>query len=415
LIAPYRLTALLGTALLASSAWAEQSPFYVGVSAAYTQDDNLLRLGNGAVNLAGSRSDAVTTAALLAGFDQHLGRQRGYANLALRDSKYKRNSVYNNQGYTGTAGLDWSTAERVSGSISASANRALANFYSTTSNTQLERNVQNTQGLNASVNVGVVTEYSLFTNLGHRQLKNSASVVSNSDFSQDNGSFGLRWQPRAQTSISLALTTTKGRYPKFGKDASGAFFADQFRQNGVEVAGTLTPSGASSIDGRLGYSKTRYDLNQARGFSGLTGTFGWTWQPTAKLRTITRYSRDTGQNSYAVQLFDPTNGFTDGAQLFSQLVNAFRMQADYEVTAKISLTSSLQYTQRTIANSFADGARQEGKDASTVFQLGMRWQPLRSVSLGCDLSNEQRTASGSGTVALKDNTFGCYGQFQLQQ
>ena len=400
---------------LGSAAWAQQSPYYLGVAASYQVNDNLLRLANDQPATVGSKSDSVTTATLLAGFDQHLGRQRAFANASVRSSRYAKNTSYNNQGYTASGGLDWSTVERLSGSLSGTVNRSLANFLSAAVNQLPDKNIQDTQALNARFNLGLVTQYSLLATLSHYQLHNSSQGFQYSDFNQDNGSLGVRWTPREQTTLGLGLSGTRGRYPKYGRNIFGETVDDRFRQTGVDVTAQVTPSGASVIDGRLSYSKTTYDRNNARDFSGVTGTVGWAWQPRARLRINTRLSRDTGQSSYALQLFDPLNGLTDSSQLSSQLVTSLRVQADYEVTAKVAVTSSLQYTQRKIVNSVVGGATSDGKDATTVFALGARWSPLRSVSAGCDLSTEQRTASGAGSYALKNNAFSCFAQFQLQQ
>ena len=411
-----RRVAALVALWCATAAPGEVNPYFVGLSQTLTQESNLLRLSSGQDAPDGySRSDSLSVTSLLAGFDQSFGRQHAYANLSLRDGHYSRNSAFNNQGYTANAGLDWSTIERVSGSLSLSTNRALSNFNNYGVGLLASKNLETTDGLNASFNVGLVTEYSLVASAGHRQVRNSLDnpTLKARDFDQDNVSLGLRWRPRGGTMLGFNLGTTLGRYPSYQINSDGSRQADRFQQPTLDLLGNLQPSGSSSLDARLSYSKTRYDLNQQRNFSGLTGTLGWAWQPGGKTHLSTRLSRDTGQNFYAITVFG-VPGLSD----YSQVVNTFRVQADYDVTAKITLNVSAQLNQRNIVNTVQNPfmpIESSGNDRTTLLGLGVRWSPLRSLQFGCDLSQETRRASGQLTSDLDNRAVSCFGQFQLQQ
>lgn len=414
LIAPL---ALLGMVALR----AEINPYYFGVSQSYTRQANLLRLADGAPPPDGySRADTLWNTGLSAGIDQNFGRQHAAANVSLRNSRYSHNSIFNNQGYSGNVGLDWSTVERVSGSLSATANRSLANFnyYTTDLAVLRQKNLESTESVTAGVSVGLVTQYSLDFGLNHRQVRNSLQLPSvlARDFQQDDASLTLRWRPSSGAMLGLGLHQLEGTYPKYQFNLlNGSYFADRFKQPGLDLTGTLRPTGASSLDARLSFSRTEYKLDQQRNFSGVTGTFGWAWQPSGKLRLNTRYTRDTGQNSYAlsyVTFANPTE--VPSSAEYSQLNNVFKVQADYDLAAKVSISTAFLLTQREFAQTFA-GTNAGGKDNSVLLSLGGRWAPLRSVLVGCDLSWEKRTASGTLTTPLRDNSVGCFGQFQLQQ
>jgi hypothetical protein len=409
------LALLLGL-LAADGAQAEVRPYYFGVTESYTRDSNLLRLADGAVAPDGySRGDSAWSTSLLAGFDQPFGRQHGYANLTLRDTRYSANSIYNNQGYTANAGLDWSTAERVSGSLVVSGNRALYAFNAGYGAGLLtKKNLQTTKALNGSVNVGLVTEYSLVVTAGRRDVTNSLNEPATQalDFYQNNASIGVLWKPRGATSFGATYSETRGRYPRYQQVADG-YNADRFTQPNFDLSAIVQPTGASNLEVHVGYSQTRYDLNQPRNFSGGTGKLVWSWQPSGKLQLSARLSRDVGQNVYAVNDFG-----IPATSDYSQVYNTARLQADYSVTAKIALTTSWTQVQRTIAlrtDSPFRAPTAEGKDNSRVLALGARWAPLRSVQVGCDYTHEKRSASGELTAPLSDNTFACYAQFQLQQ
>ena len=406
------LLALIG----AGGAQAEVRPYYLGATATYTHDSNLLRLADGGVAPAGYfRADSAFSTALLAGFDQPFGRQHGYANLTVRDTRYRANTIYNNQGYTANAGLDWSTAERVSGNLVLSGNRALYAFNAGYGAGLLtKKNLQTTKTVNAGLNVGLVTEYSLVLSAGRRDVTNSLNEPATQalDFYQNNASIGVLWKPRGATSFGATYSETRGRYPRYQQVADG-FNADRFTQPNFDLSAIVQPSGASNVELHLGYSQTRYDLNQPRNFSGATGKLVWSWQPSGKLQLNARMSRDVGQNVYAVNDFG-----IPATSDYSQVYNTVRLQADYSLTAKIALTASWSQVQRTIAQRTDSPFRaptSQGKDNSQVLALGTRWAPLRSVLVGCDYSQENRSASGDLTAPLHDNNVACYAQFQLQQ
>ena len=401
--------------LAATPAAAESRPYYIGISESISRDSNLLRLGDDQQATAGySRADTIFSTALQAGIDQPFGRQRFSGNLSLRDVRYSANSQFNNQGYTGSVGLDWSTAERISGNLSASANRSLSTFNNYQVGLLADKNYEDTQGLNALVSLGLVTQYSLEFSAAHRAVSNTLdnTTLQARNFQQDTGGFALRWRPSSISSLGLGARDTRGRYPRY-RYANGDYQADRYKQTAVDLTAALVPSGASTVDLRISQSQTRYDLNSARNFSGLTGTLGWNWQASGRFKLGTRLSRDTGQDSYATTVFGNVPGSSD----YSRLVNSFRVDGSYDYSAKIAFTGSWQLAQRTIVQTIVNPLlplSSSGKDSTNLYTVGVRWVPLRTVSLGCDITQEQRSATGGLTTPLHSNGFSCFGQLQFQ-
>jgi hypothetical protein len=414
--------ALLGAAAVAAlggmpSAWAQDtnSPYYIGLSQSVNHDSNLLRLGDQQVVPNGySRADTALSTALLAGFDQSIGRQRLYSGLTVRNDRYSNNPVFNNRSYNVNIGLDWSTAERVSGSLSASANRSLQRFNNVGVSLATEKNLETTKTIGGSVSVGMITEYSLEASASHREVRESLDRpdVRALNYDQDNASLGLRWRPSSNGYVGLGVSLAQGRYPWFSTAASGEFAADRFKRQDLSLTASYMASGASRLDLRISNGKTRYDLNQARNFSGVTGNLAWNWQASGKLKLVTSLSRDTGQDSYATAVF----GFPTSAN-YSRVINTVRVQADHQTTGKISLTTGLTYYRRSLARSIENPLLPldaEDHERVTTFNFGVRWAPLRSTQLGCDLGNERRRAQDVLLPNMSSRTFNCYGQFVLQ-
>lgn len=410
---------LCATAVLlqAGAAMAQSSPWYVAASQSYSYESNLLRLGNGQEPPPTfSRNDDVLSTSLLAGLDQPIGRQRLFGNLTVRQNRYSGNPQFNNTSYSASGGINWSTIERLSGTLSVSANRALQSFATNVFSADRLNNQESTEAISGSIAVGLVTEYSLVASGGHRRVHNSLDDpgIRSREFYQDNGELSLRWAPSGIATFGLGVGVTRGRYPKFGIQANGDYQADRFKRNDLVVTATLRPSGASTVDIRLANGETRYDLNQQRDFSGVTGSLAWNWQATGKVRLSTSLSRDTGQDSFATR-FNNAPTTTD----YSRIVDQVRAQLSYDFSAKVGFSAAAAYARREQVRTINDPSippDANARDRTLTLSLGARWSPRRYATLGCDVSSEKRDASGSTelTADMAAKSLTCFGQLTLQ-
>ena len=400
--------------LFASAALAQSSPYYVGGALTYSHDSNLLRLSDGQVAPAGySKADSTVSTALLAGLDQSFGRQRAYGTLTLRSNRFSNNTIYNNQSYAVSAGLDWSTVERISGVVTANASRNLSTFDLQEIGLLANKNQESSHGLETTVRMGLVTEYSLEATIGTRQVKNSLddSRIQARNNTQDNASLGLRWLPSSETRVGLAVRATHGRYPDFPVSAT-ELKTDRFKRQDVDLTFWHRPSGRSSFDLRLSAGKTKYDLATQRDFDGLTGALAWNWQATGKVNINTRLSHDTGQDSYAYTFVNQP-----ATTELSRVMTAIIVQTDYNVTAKVSLKASVSYADRDLVRtlpSIFGPFESKGNEKSTTFLVGARWVPYPYVQVGCDLRQETRRGTGALGADLAAATYNCFGQLTLQ-
>lgn len=414
--APVRLLAAAAAlSALLPAAQAETSPWYVGAGISYGHDSNLLRLADGVQAPEGySKSDQILSTSLLGGLDQPIGRQRVYGNAVLRDNRYADNSLYNNQSYAVSMGLNWETVERLSGTLSGSASRQLSSFDVQEVGLLQRKNQESVRSIDGSLRWGLASLFTLEAAAGQRRVSNSLddTRIQARNYTQDVASLGVAWRPGATTSVGLGYRQTRGRYPRFGVDTDGAWVADRFDRKDIDLTATLQPSGASQLDLRLSSGKTEYDLNSQRDFSGVTGSLGWTWQATGKLRLTTRLARDTGQDSYAFNLLGLTS-----AMDYSRITNSLSVRTDYAVSAKVAANLNLNYADRDLVRtlpSIFGNLEATGRERYTGVALGLTWQPLRSLSVGCNLGNDTTRGSGALGTSLKSTSLSCFGQFIIQ-
>lgn len=413
-----RLALLMG-ALASSPVWAETHPYYLGVSQTLRHESNIYRIGDQqALPDAYSKADTVATTALFAGLDQSFRRQRVSGNVTLRANHYQRNRQLNNQGYGLSAAWDWATVERLSGSLSASANRNLTQFNEGNNSTlvRTERNLESLEQLDAKLHLGVVTRFTAEAALGLVRRHFSAASYARSTSNQQSGSLGLSYRPGGSLTLGAALRLTRVDYPNFQLLTNGSYQSDRLHRQDIDFTAYWQPSGASALSARLSPTRNRHDGNTGADFSGLTGSLNWAWQPGGRTRLTTTLSHDTGQSYDAVSV----GIFGPGTVDYSQTTTALKLKGDYDLTAKIALTASITQANRALNNTYAvtTGATLQtldGSDRSTNLALGSRWQPTRSLHLGCDWGLERRGSSNAQlSVPMSSTSFSCSGQFTLQ-
>jgi hypothetical protein len=412
------LPAVLASCVLCAPAAAQDaSPYYIGVTQTFTHDTNLLRLTTNQAAPAGlSKSDTVSSTALIAGLDQPIGRQRLYGNLSVRANRFDKNRIYDNEDYTLSAGLDFATIERISGSLFASANRGLSRLNSVELGLLTDKNLESTETYGGVVRVGVVTRWTFELSGNHRRVDNSLDDdrVRSRNFRQDTASAGVRWRPSPDLHVGLAARGSRGTYPEFRRTLTG-FQADRFEREDVDLTVFYRPSGLSQLNLRLSNGKTEYDLATQRNFSGVTGKLDWRWQATGKVTLSTSYARDTGQDTVAgVDRFNlPVTSD------YSRVTDRFALRADWAATAKLAFDARVAHGDSEVVRTFGSvlvpiPVTATGREKTTTLSLGGRWAPVRWAQLGCGIDSERRNGSGTLGTDLRGETYSCYGRFTLQ-
>ncbi len=406
--------------LAAPPARAETSPWYLSASQGLSHESNLYRIGEQQQLPEGrNKTDTVSTTSLLGGFDKPYSRQRFSGSAVLRANRYQSNKQLDNNGHSLKLGWDWATIERLSGSLTMASDRSLAHFNSLNSVGVVEtrRNLIDDNQVDAVARLGVVTRYTVEATLGRHDRRYSAPEYERYEYHQNSGSLGLRYRPSSAISLAVALRQTEGVFPRFSQPVAGVFQEDRFTRQDIDFSGIWNPTGNSNLSARLSPTRTRYDQDTSRDFSGLTGSAAWAWQATGKVKLTTLLSRDTGQSSDAIDRGILGKGVID----YSRTTTALKLQADWAATSKIGVTATAGYARRALVNTPTlsgvaepQPSQVSGSDHTTSLTLGARWSPIRSVLVGCDITADRRGSDGQLTVSMSANTVGCYGQFTIQ-
>jgi Putative beta-barrel porin 2 len=375
-----------------------ERPWYVGLTQEFAYLSNVLGAASGEV------SDTVSTTSLRGGVNTRLGRQRLYANATLGYERYSDLSERNGNVYSIGAGIDWSTIERLSGSLSWNSQRRQAGFDVGGITTVPVSNRERSDDIAFRARLGVVTAVGIEAALGHRRVDFSAPQYAAREYKEDRADIGLVWRPSGITTLSAGVAGTKTRYRTA---APGQLTPDENERREAYVGATWVPTGASSVSARLAATQVEYEQATGSDFDGVTGSLTWAWRPTGRLAVTTTLSRDTGQESGFLRLVE---GAPTIASDFSNVTNRASVSAAYELTGKISLTGGVAYARRFVVDSVAGTS---GRDNTTGVSIGARWAATRTLAFGCSASRDTRSASGSASNDYDSDRVACFGSVTL--
>jgi exopolysaccharide biosynthesis operon protein EpsL len=328
--------------LAAQNVWALGSDtVFISGYGGITYDSNLFRLPNG-VQPPGPNGSTASRDAFIynigAGIsaDVPYSRQRFQANLIVNDYKYTPSSLsyLDYVGGSGRAAWLWQAGDDWSGSVAYGLSRALQTYTYTFSSA---RNIIDTQYLTFAPRYRIAPNWELQAGANYTTVSNSApSVDPNTgvaspnvnDYNQLGFSLGTRYITPSGNSVGVTLQSWNARFPN-QVPVEGSEFNNAYRETRLATFFDWIFSGASKIDGNIGYVVRRHDDLPERDFHGVTGAAGWTWTPSDKTSVRLAAARTLGG------LEDLTVTY---ARTYTLSVNP-----SYQLTGKVRLNGIAQY------------------------------------------------------------------------
>jgi len=395
------------TATASDSVASEPNPYYLGARAAFTHDTNVNRAPGG-------QSDNYWTTSVFGGFDQPIGRQRVFGRANVGYSKYNEQTQLDNTSYDISGGLEWSAAQRLSGSVNVSFNQYLSAPATFSTIPDLRRNVANTESIDAVVRYGGASLLTLEGRIGYSQVDYSLPEYQSDEAENTYGSVGLYYNPGGPLRLGIAVRYTTTDSPESAPGVTPAVVANTSDGENLDFTANYEVSGQVSAGGRLSYTRQTNSGITAADFSGWTGALYLSYRPTGKLLFNAYAARDAGfstesgwvQQTFLVGSTPITRTFTEVFQV-AEVISSVGLGVTYAATAKISAIAGVRYGRTTLVNQ----AGGETLDTSTVGYLGASYDVARNWLLGCNLSLENRDVSGGVNYTYDANSFGCFAQY----
>ncbi len=400
-----RPLSLIIASLVAPAAWAQSSPYNIGVSQGFTHQTNLF----GATRSSGARvADKYSSTGLFGGVDLKLSRQRVFANAVVRANRYEDVKLLNNDSHGLNAGLDWETIGNLSGGLRVAANRSLAS-YTTAGAPPLtnEKNIESSHQTGATVRKGFTSRVALTAGLQRREVEFSAPSFSSGELKESEASIGLRYGLPGQLVFGVGLRKTQTDRPRAlqSPPGSGIYIADEADRDDLDLTAEWSPSGLSTLSARLSFGREEHSLASLAGFEGTTGAVSWVYRPSDKTTFNASFTRDTGTASS----FATYEGTAEPLEVYSNtLTNVLQAGMNYAATAKIRLNGNLRHSKgKTSSLTTVTSA----DDTVNAVSLGATYAFSRSVSFNCGVSHEKRE---TGTDEISARTVTCAGQLTLR-
>ena len=399
----------------AQSAWAEANPYYIGVSQSVTRNSNVFRTPNDQAD----RGDTISSTGLNAGIDQPFGRQRLRVNGNLDYNRYSEKSNLNNSSYGLNTTLEWSTVGRLSGAFSYSGNQRLADYGEPNTPSITSKNIQKTQEFAARALLGGVTILSFTGDYSHRTVAYSNPAFAAREFAQDTGSLGIRYRFSGALDVGGALRMTRGLYPNFRTAPGGGFESDTLKRSDFDLTSNWTPSGLTTVSGRVSMSRVTHSITSGLDFSGLTGSVSVNHIPAGRLKYAAQISHDTGSAISAFTFTDVNGTVITGINNNNRLTSSVQVSVGYEVTAKIQADASLHYRKESLVDTLsqsnggaATGAT--GGATTTGLNFGLSYAPLRNLGLSCRVGYDKRNTASALSSTYDSKSVGCTARYTLQ-
>lgn len=374
---------MLGLLALAAGHAQAAGPWAVGVAQTLAHESNVFR-----APAATEEAATVATTSAMLRLDQPFGRQKLRAWGDVAHQAYAGHGEWNQNPYSLGAELDWSGVDLWEGELGLSTQEQLYRYDQTGANPA--RNLEELSRAWLRARKGVVTLWTFEAAVNAYDRQFSLARFAGSEQRQVAAEGGLRFQPSPDLALRGLLRYTRGSYP--GRGTAG----DDYTRDDVELGATWRATGASKLEGRVAVGREDHSLSTASSNSVWAAGLTWNWQPTGKLSFATSVSRDSDTGSNSLLGTGTDGGAVDlGSASQARTSSSLAWQATWAATAKIQLDAGLRYTRRSLDSQALGVAGADGTDAVRSLNLGLRYQPMRSLDLACGWAVEKRTVSGN--------------------
>ncbi len=421
-VRPVTLAALT---LAANGVWAQlpgtgapavDAPWYVGAAQGIAHDSNVARAPDG-------EGGAWSSTSLLAGYNQHIGRQRLFGRADVSLNRYFDQSRLNNTSYNLLTGLDWETVQSLSGRLEAGLDNRLIRPALSADGSNDDRNLERTQRVQGTARWGGASLLTLEATGGYARVDQSLATYASQESRTKAGSLGGYWNGGGPLRLGLV-----GRYesvfsPTALVDGAGNVQSDRVQTRGVEVTASYDDRGAVAVRGRLGHARSSHANPAFDGsdFSGLAGSLAVDVRPTGKLSLTASVARDPSLNALTATQASGAplpgtgtgigagggsgtgDGGPSGTFQRNVVTTTWSAGADWQATAKITATARLHHARARLVG--ADGSG--GVDTRQLAGLGVRYELNRAVGLGCGFEHERRRVTGTEAASYSANAVGC--------
>jgi exopolysaccharide biosynthesis operon protein EpsL len=354
--------------------WDDKLEIYVQENITY--DSNVFRLSDkiDATSVTGDsqRDDWIFSTSAGINLDIPWSLQRFTLHAAIIDNRYQHFKDIDFTGHQVNAAWLWSVTPRVTGTVGYSDEKTLSSF----ANTQVRQpDVVTTRQLFGDA-AWMVTPSWRVHGVANATQTDHSETRDLQDQEAASAEVGLSYVTAQENRVGVAIRGERGRSPDEIL-LGGQPFDNEYKQSGAGIQTRWVLSGHSRFDGRLDYTRRRYEQRSERDYSGPTFRATYTWTPTGKITVATTAQRDIAPPQ------DITTTFV--------LVTGVAVRPDWAITDKVNIRGVLAYAEWDYRGDPALGLDFEHRVKTAG--VSVLWRPFTRVSFGAGVAREVRTST----------------------
>lgn len=368
------LAAVLAAALPAHALWDDKLEIFAQEN--ITHDSNIFRLSDN-IDSGGSigssrRSDTIYTTTVGFLLDVPVSLQRFQVEYRWYDARYQHFDDLDHDGHIARATWNWAITTALTGDVSYNEWKGLASFA----------NIQGRQPDLVTTRIGSANAAWMMTAALRLHGAFSAGEIEHSDFRAVNdlriasAEAGISFVSARDNRVGVAVRREEGRNPR-EQILFGIPFDNEYRQDSVGLQGKWVITGLSRLDGRVDYTRRKYEQLPERNYSGPTFELTHTWTPTGKFTLATIARREISP------LEDVTSRFV--------LVTGITLRPDWAITDKINLRGHVAWSKWDYQGDVLLGQDFEHKVKGAGVSL--MWRPTRHIALSGGVAREERSST----------------------
>lgn len=325
-----------------------------------------------------SKDDTIFNLGVGVSADVPYSRQHFQANLNVNDYKYMRFSDLDYVGGSGRAAWLWQVGDDWSGDVVYGLSRSLQSFNYFVST---QRNVIDRQYVSFDPRYRIAPNWELQAGVNYSMVRNSLESADVNDYNQSGWDLGTRYITPSGNSIGVRVQSWSARFPNVFF-FQGSLVDNAYRDTRGSTFFDWRFSGASTVDGSVGYTQRRHENLPQRDFQGMTGSAGWTWTPSGKTSVRVVAGRDLG-------------GLEDIAVTYARTYT-FSAKPTYQLTGKVGLNGLAEYQDIRFLGNAGFGVTtttSNRHDKLGILGAGLTYQASRTLQFGFNYTWSQRTSN----------------------
>ncbi len=325
------------------------------------------------------RSDTYGVTTLGVKLDKRYSLQRIELDVYAQDYRYQDFSELDFTGLNYDAAWRWSVTPKLRGNLTADRREFVDNTADVLVGPggvgSVNRRTESSLGLDAEYELGAA--WRLLGGAFQRDLENTRNTAE-ADSTVTGAELGAGYVWRSGNTVAYRLREGDGKY----RGQVGAGLPQDFTDTEHEFRFQWTPTGQSTVQGRLAHLDREHTSAPDRDFSGLTGRVNANWVLTGKTQIDAGYIREL--SSYQTT----STNYYEGDRLYISPV--------WKPTAKTALRLRFEEGSRNYKGAPVGQVASGRRDKTSLASLSMEWEALRALTVAATVQSDRRTSNTAG-------------------